>query len=129
MPFDHALEALPFGNSAGMNRIAFGKNLRQLYLVAKLFLQSTIPKLNRTSLGSGVGPGEMPGDGTICPGGFCFAVRKLQSGISIRLFRFDLRNYIGRHLYDGTGNELAVFVVDARHADFCSDQSVHNVRF
>ena len=125
---NNALKAFPFGSSDSMHHVAFGENLVYLDGFAQRFIHGVEiaefhdPALRlRTSF---LKMAHLSLRRILLLG---FSKAHLDGGIPIRIVRLYLRNYAGTRFDHSAGDVAASLIKDAGHADFFTDQSVHQL--
>lgn len=123
-----ALEAFAFGRTDSVNHIAFSEDLVYLDGFAQGFIHcveiaefensalrlcTCLLKMTHLSLGRILFLG--------------YSEAHLDGGIPIRIVRLYLRNHAGTRFDHGAGDVAPSLIKDAGHADFFTDQSVHQL--
>lgn len=125
---NNALKAFPFGGSDRVYHIAFGEDLIYLDGLAQGFIHRVeIAEFHDPALGFRscfLKMAHLSLRRIFCLG---FPKAHLDGGIPIRIVRLYLRNYAGTRFDHSAGDVAASLIKDAGHADFFTDQSVHQL--
>ena len=123
--FHNTLEAFAFGGSEDGDTVAFLKHIADTDDVAEGFPEGAVPKFEHFAFRRGARFFEVDTQGHRGVFYFALAKGKLQGRIAVVILGANLRYHARTCFYDGTSNVFAVVVVDAGHADFFSNQTVH----
>ena len=123
--FYYALEAFTFGGADHADFIAFLEDFIYADHIAQVFAHAHVAKLCDFAFGRSAGLIEMADQAGRGVFYFTLAISELQGGITVGILRAHLRYYAGSSLDNRASNVFTVLVVDAGHADFFSNQTVH----